>query len=262
MALGAIKRDQNWLSSPILNRGAIGWNERGQFQISRLQITEFITTSNNQKYPISTFNSALAQTGIARYDRAWGKSYTPLQANELITTIRQNRITYIVPANAPAAPVPIPDDGYLIIARGESQTTFNPPVGTSVSLQRQVTPNDLDRYPHILAAGPWLVQSGQSVLDGKGEQFSDNFVKEAAVRSAIAIDKLGTINLVTVHHRTGGKGPTLAEMTKIVQQLGAIDALNLDGGSSSNLYLGGQTIDRASATAARVHNGIGILLPD
>ena len=29
MPLGAIKRDGKWLSSPILNRGAIGWNDRG-----------------------------------------------------------------------------------------------------------------------------------------------------------------------------------------------------------------------------------------
>ena len=47
-------------------------------------------------------------------------------------------------------------------------------------------------------------------------------------------------------------------MAQLLQQMGAIDALNLDGGSSTSLYLGGQLVDRASATAARVHNAIGI----
>jgi exopolysaccharide biosynthesis protein len=45
-----------------------------------------------------------------------------------------------------------------------------------------------------------------------------------------------------------------------MQQLGAIDALNLDGGSSTTLYLGGQILDRPPRTAARVHNGIGVLM--
>jgi len=49
-------------------------------------------------------------------------------------------------------------------------------------------------------------------------------------------------------------------MAQILQQLGAINALNLDGGSSTTLYLGGQIIDRPPNSAARIHNGIGIFL--
>jgi exopolysaccharide biosynthesis protein len=49
-------------------------------------------------------------------------------------------------------------------------------------------------------------------------------------------------------------------MAQIMQQLGAVDALNLDGGSSTSLALGGQLIDRSPVTAARVHNGIGIFI--
>jgi exopolysaccharide biosynthesis protein len=44
-------------------------------------------------------------------------------------------------------------------------------------------------------------------------------------------------------------------------QLGSTDALNLDGGSSASLYLGGRLINRSPATAARVNNGIGLFLP-
>jgi exopolysaccharide biosynthesis protein len=51
-------------------------------------------------------------------------------------------------------------------------------------------------------------------------------------------------------------------MAQLMQQMGTVDALNLDGGSSTSLYLGGQLVDRASATAARVHNAIGISLAE
>ena len=66
--------------------------------------------------------------------------------------------------------------------------------------------------------------------------------------------------MIAVHNRVGGKGPTLTEMAALLKQLGAKDALNLDGGSSTALSLGGQLIDRSAVTAARVHNGLGVFV--
>ena len=43
-------------------------------------------------------------------------------------------------------------------------------------------------------------------------------------------------------------------------QLGSIHALNLDGGSSASLYLGGRLLNRNPRSAARVNNGIGLFL--
>jgi hypothetical protein len=259
LPLGALKRDGKWLSSPILNRGAIGWNDRGQIRIARLQMNETINTSKGERLPILTLNSGYVQSGIGRYTTAWGTTYSPIQANELIAIVQQDKVTQILPGNAAGSiNIPIPANGYLLALRGQPELSGSMPIGTLLTLQRQLTPPDLDTYPHIVAAGPWLVQSGKIVLDAKIENFGAAFSKESAARSAIASTATGNIILVAVHDRAGGKGPTLAEMAQLVQQLGAVDALNLDGGSSTSLYLGGQLINRAAATAARVHNAIGI----
>jgi Phosphodiester glycosidase len=259
MPLGALKRDGKWLSSPILNRGAIGWNDKGQMRIARLQMQETLTTSQGERLPILALNSAYVQAGASRYTTAWGSTYTPMQANELILTIQQDRVTQITPGNAIGSiNLPIPANGYLLALRGQPELSERMPIGTSLTLQRQLTPPEFDTYTQIIAAGPWLVQSGKVVLDAKGENFGVNFAKESAVRSAIGTTATGNITIAAVHNRAGGKGPTLAEMAQILQQMGIVDALNLDGGSSTSLYLGGQLVDRASATAARVHNAIGI----
>ncbi|WP_310487151.1 phosphodiester glycosidase family protein [Chamaesiphon sp. VAR_69_metabat_338] len=259
MPLGALKRDGEWLSSPVLNRGAIGWNDKGQMRIARLKMQETIDTSTNARLPILALNSAYVQAGFGRYTTDWGSTYTPLQANELIFTVQQNKVTQITPGNAiGSVNISIPSNGYLLALRGQSELSSSIPIGTSVTLQHQLTPPEFDTYSQIMAAGPWLVQSSKIVLDAKGENFSANFSKEAAVRSAIGSTATGKILLVTVHPHPGGKGPTLAEMAQLIYQMGAVDALNLDGGSSTSLYLGGQLVDRASATAARVHNAIGI----
>jgi exopolysaccharide biosynthesis protein len=70
----------------------------------------------------------------------------------------------------------------------------------------------------------------------------------------------GRVVLVAIHFSPGGRGPTLAEAAQIMRQLGAQQALNLDGGTSTSLYLGGTLINRHSGTVGRVHNGLGIFL--
>lgn len=262
MPLGALKRNGKWLSSPILNRGAIGWNDRGQLKIARLQMSETVTTDNGESLPLSTLNSGYApSSGIARYTSAWSQTYSPIQANESIAIVQGERVTQVVTGTTPGSiSVPIPNDGYLLALRGQPDQAESIAVGTRLTLQTQILPSTLDPYPNIVAAGPWLLQASKVVLDPKTENFSAKFSKELAARSAIATTATGNILIVTIHDRAGGKGPTLTEMALLMRQLGAVDALNLDGGSSTSLYLGGQLINRASATAARIHNAIGISL--
>ena len=260
--LGAIRRDGQWLSSPILNRGAIAWNNYGQFYVGRLALEETLVTSNNQRLPILFLNSGYVQSGIARYTPTWGTTYTPLTDNEIIITIQKNQIINQLSAlKAGETPILIPTDGYILTLRGNATSNLTLlPAGTRVSIQNSTIPTDFNRYPNIIGAGPLLIQNRQVVLDAKAEKFSDAFISEKAIRSAICTNERGNVLIASIHNRAGGAGPTLAEHAQLMQQLGCVNALNLDGGSSTSLYLGGQLIDRSPSTAARVHNGIGIFL--
>lgn len=260
--LGAIKREGKWLSSPILNRSAIAWNELGQIGIGRLQMTQTLKTSNGEQIPIFALNSGYVQIGVGRYTTDWGVTYTPIQANELIVTVQNDKVTDITPGDDTETikAFVIPPNGYLLALRGHPELAQSLSIGTTLTPQIRTNPPELDTYPNILAAGPLLLKDGKIVLDGKSENFSAAFTREQAVRSAIASTSTGKIVVLAVHDRLGGKGPTLTEMAQLLQQMGAVDALNLDGGSSTSLYLGGQLINRASATAAKVHNAIGIFI--
>jgi len=261
LPLGAIRRDGHWLSSPILNRGAIAWNELGQIKIARLSLQETLTTSLGERLPILTLNSGYVQAGIARYTSDWGPTYIPLNDNEIIAVVQNHQVTAQLPGgNAGKTAFPIPLNGYLLAIRDNTAAANSLPIGTVVYLESATVPSDFARYPQIIGAGPLLVQNHQIVLDAKAEQFSDAFIKETAPRSAIGITAAGTLLTTTVHNRSGGAGPTLAELARIMQQMGCVDALNLDGGSSTSLYLGGQLLDRSPSTAARIHNGLGVFL--
>ncbi|MBD2774915.1 phosphodiester glycosidase family protein [Iningainema tapete] len=260
LPLGAIRRDGQWLSSPILNRGAIAWNDAGQFYIARLVWQETLIGANNLQLPISNLNSGYVQSGLARYTPSWGVTYTPLTDNEIIFVVQKNQVTNQLPGGkAGETTIPIPPNGYLLTLRGNT-TGINMPIGSSVRIVSTTNPSDFSRYPHILGAGPVLLLNRQIVLDGKGEKFNNAFITQKAIRSGICTTGAGNLIIAAVHNRVGGAGPNLAEHAQLMQQLGCINALNLDGGSSTSLYLGGQLLDRFPSTAARIHNAIGIFL--
>ncbi|MEJ1929941.1 phosphodiester glycosidase family protein [Nostoc sp. NIES-2111] len=260
--LGAIRLDNRWLSSPILNRGAIAWNNAGQFYFGRLSLQETLVTSNGLRSPILFLNSGYVQSGIARYTPAWGQTYTPLTDNERIFVVQNNKISnQFTGDKAGQSSFPIPRDGYLLTLRGNaSAITSQLPIGTDVQITSTTTPADFNRYPNIIGAGPLLIQNSQIVLNAESEQFSKAFIAERAVRSGICTTSNNTLLITATHNRAGGPGPTLAEHAQLMKLLGCVNALNLDGGSSTSLYLSGQLLDRYPNTAARVHNGIGIFL--
>jgi exopolysaccharide biosynthesis protein len=261
LPLGAIRRNGRWLSSPILNRGAIAWNNSGLVKIGRLSLQENIITSSGQRLPILAFNSGYVQAGIARYSSEWGTTYTPLNDNEIIVVIQNNQVAaQLLGGAAGKTAFPIPVNGYLLVLRANSAAAKKLPVGSVVHEESTTQPAYFAPYPQILGAGPILVQNRQIVLDAKAEGFSDAFIRETAARSAIGTTVEGTLLITAVHNRVGGAGPTLTEIARLMQQLGCVDALNLDGGSSTSLYLGGQLLNRSPRTAARVHNGLGVFL--
>jgi hypothetical protein len=262
LPLGALRRDGRWFSGPILNRGAIAWNDRGQFKIGRLSLQETLATSTGMSLPVLFLNTGYVKAGIARYTPEWGPTYTPLTDNEILVVVQNNQVTSQGPGGiAGQASFPIPTDGYLLTLRADSTSVAGSlGVGTQVRIGQSTTPADFASYPQTLGAGPLLVQNRQIVLDAKAEQFSDAFSQQMAIRSCVGTTAGGTLIIAAIHGRVGGRGPTLAETAQLMQQMGAIDALNFDGGSSTGLYLGGQLLDRSPYTAARVHNALGLFL--
>ncbi|BAY85148.1 hypothetical protein NIES267_46470 [Calothrix parasitica NIES-267] len=263
LPLGAIRRDGKWLSGPILNRGAIAWNDSGNFYMNRLSLQENLIIPNNQNLPISHLNSGYVQQGIARYTNLWGETYTPLTDKEIIVAVQNNKvIQQYAGAKAGEGFAPIPKNGYLLALRaGATNNAAKLPNGTPIRIVSSAVSPEFNRYPHVLGAGPLLLKDNQIVLDAQAEKFSKAFADQKAIRSAICTTSTGKLIIAAVHDRAGGKGPSLPEHAQLMQQLGCVNALNLDGGSSTSLYLGGQLLDRSPNTAASVHNGIGIFLP-
>ncbi len=262
LPLGAIRHQGRWLSSPILNRGAIGWTDEGDIYIDRLSRSETLITATGERLPILHLNSGYVEAGISRYTTDWGLSYVPVLDREWAIITRNLRVTQHLLRERPIRnPVSIPIDGDLLVIRNHTAKVAQLPVETEIQIEAETDPPVWDAYPQILAAGPLLLQSGEIVLDALAERFSEAFSNQQAIRSAVAASD-NKLLFVAVHNRPLGSGPNLTELAQILQKLGAVHAVNLDGGSSTGLYLGGTLIDRPLQTAAPIHNGLGIFYSD
>ncbi|PRD51428.1 phosphodiester glycosidase family protein [Sphingobacterium gobiense] len=92
-----------------------------------------------------------------------------------------------------------------------------------------------ERYPNVLLSGPLLVADGNPYPLTKNA-FNDN----RHPRTAIALTGDGKLLLFVVDGRNkSAHGMNLYELSSILQWLGAKDAMNLDGGGSSTLYVKG-----------------------
>lgn len=106
---------------------------------------------------------------------------------------------------------------------------------------------------YALGAGPRLVKDGQVYVTSQSEGFKPDVAVGRAPRSALGVTGDGRLILVTVGGRRSGLsiGVTLEELAQIMIELGARDALNLDGGGSSTLVVRGYVVNLPSGEGER-----------
>ncbi len=101
---------------------------------------------------------------------------------------------------------------------------------------------------HCLGAGPRLAEKGRIRITAREEAIKDDIAVGRAPRTGLGLAAEGTLFLVAVDGRQPGVsiGMTLEELAALLLKLGAYDALNLDGGGSSSLYLDGKLLNNPS----------------
>jgi hypothetical protein len=256
LPLGALKQDGRWLSGPILNRGVAAWNGREPPRFGRLSLQEWVSGADGRRQPLVVVNSGFVQRGISRYDDAWGPVYRSLSGSESALLLRQGVVSQRFESNQLEQGVPLRPGDTLLVARGGVVLPWSQ--GERLSLSSQAS-SPLGDAEHVIGGGPLLLQNGQLVLNGAAENFGAAFMTQGAPRTVLASDGL-EVWLITLEGENS-PGPTLEQTAQILRQMGVRDALNLDGGSSTGLVMGGSLRVMGRGVAGRVHNGVGLVAP-
>lgn len=107
-----------------------------------------------------------------------------------------------------------------------------------IAWSREIEQGYTQRKGTVLASGPMLMEDGRQ---SDWSSCREDFITTRHPRSAIFTKADGTIVLLTVDGRSEGNaaGMSIPELAYLVRVLGAEDALNLDGGGSTTLWIKG-----------------------
>jgi hypothetical protein len=157
-----------------------------------------------------------------------------------------------------AGKTPIPRDGFVLSYGG---TTAPPPLsaltrGTRVELDTRYTspdrsPDDWAQSEAIVGGAGLLIRDGQLIDDWAVEQLAAGFPETRHPRTLIGTHPDGSVWLVTVDGRqpTRSAGMSLYELRSLASRLGLTQALNLDGGGSTTMWVQGQIVNSPSDVA-------------
>ena len=157
-----------------------------------------------------------------------------------------------LPGNAP-----IPRQGWVISGHGQAAEWLSRrvKVGDRVAVIQAL----LERWQdvqHVLGAGPRLIERGGIKVQSAAEKFSSDVVSGRAPRTAAGIDSAGRLICLAVEGRYPPRsaGLTLDGLARLMLDLGVTDALNLDGGGSTQMVVENELVTRPSDGQVRSVN--------
>lgn len=244
------------VSEPILGRTAIGFKEGGEILIHRLHaLIEVLTPSG--LLPVDGINRPAKEGEIILYNHLYGLRI-PFDGS-VGYMIRGGQVI------KEAGPGEIlPTDGFILSTR-DNTALLNSYLQVGDSVEIQITyhpPSWNEGLLHAIGGGPRLVKDGEKYINALEESFRADVVMGRAPRTAIGVTENGRLLMVTVSGRTDFSiGMTLDELADLMLELGAIDAMNLDGGGSTTMVLRQRVFNQpSSGDERRVSNAL-LLLP-
>ncbi len=231
--LGTLMINGKIYTGPVYNRVAMGIFENG-YKTGRLEFKGKIS-GNGEEIRIDNLNQPrMLSSYVLAYSRDWG-TYAPASPRYGVQLqIRGNKITA-----ASANPLFIPEDGYVLVGpKSELGKLFG---AENITLELGMIP-EWQGVKHIISGGPYLVKNGEVFVDIAEEKLLA--IGGRNPRTAIGYTKDNNLIFVVVDGREGSSiGMTLTELAYLMKSLGCVNAINLDGGGSTVMYVNGQIVN-------------------
>lgn len=227
--LGTMMVDKKLYTGPVFNRVAMGIFDNG-FAMDRVKLNATIKSGWNT---IKLDNINQPRMSIAytiAYTPDWGQLSPITPKNGVQIVVSDNKITSITKSR-----VQIPKDGYVIV--GPASVLGSLKVKEKISLDIKTLP-DWENVNHIISGGPYLVKDGKVYVDIQDQKLLA--IGGRNPRTAIGYTKDNHFIIVTADGREGSSiGLTLKELAYYMQKIGCVNAMNLDGGGSTVMYVKG-----------------------
>jgi len=246
--LGAVMVDGQMVSEPLYNRATLGITRTGEVLIDNIKWKGLLNTENNNNIVIDAVNrKPNSENEIIMYNQYFGKQTPQFQQETLELVIENDVVTKV--ERGSLIQNSIPEEGFIvkIFAGLDGYTAFQE--GKDVKYTNVFNPAwHKEDVRNIMGGGPKLVTDGEVAVTGDLENFSQDITAGRAPRTVVGITENKHLLFVTVDGRQPelSIGMTLQEMAQYLTQLNVTEAMNLDGGDSSQLVIRGYTFNNPS----------------
>ncbi len=211
--------------------------------VHKLKVQVSVKVKHNQAvyafepWGVNTYYGDETEGQVVVYTREFGDTITFTNAKKAV--VENGRITALTEDEAA-----VPEEGYVIVVGhtpgNDTYLLPNLHVGDEVTLETAVHDTDLGTtggiadYEAAIGVGPKLLTEGAVDVDFARDGFDDPKITQTAnVRSFTGVDGEGRLVMGTV------SSATVEEMAHVLAELGFVQAMNMDGGASSGLYVDG-----------------------
>ena len=232
--LGTLVINNEIITGPIFERVSLGIGETG-FKTSRAAFEGYIKYSDNIIRIDNINQPRMMFTQTLIYTPVWGETSPVTKKPSKHIVVSNGKIIKIS-----SNPVAIPKDGYVISAMPETVADLKK--GDIISAEYKINPEWKDMQ-HVISGGPYLIKEGNIFVDVKSQRLTG--ITGRNPRTAIGYTADNHLILITADGREGASvGLTLNELAGLMKQLGCVNAMNLDGGGSTVMYVNGQVVNR------------------
>ena len=233
-AIGMVKIDGTMAGTTYYKRTALGILSNGQPVMGRVSYNGRVTMGGVTQF-VSGVDAERGADNLTLYNHWYGSRTRTNEFGKEYTVVN-GKVTAINTGNSV-----IPKNGVVVSVHGSVAEAF---AGVRVGDKAVITQelgSPWNQAVEIMGAGPRLVEKGAVKVTAGWEQFPADIRYGRAPRSAVAILKNGNYLFGVVDGRQQESvGLTLTEWAELLVKMGARDAMNLDGGGSSALVIGGE----------------------
>ncbi len=232
--LGTLMIDRKIYTGPMHNRVAMGIGPTG-YKMAKVEFNSQIKSKNNILKIDNINQPRMLSTYVLMYTNDWGlESPPPPKYGANLAISKEGKIVSLNFGSTA-----IPKDGYVISGpKAKLEPFFN---ARKIDIDIK-TYQDGDDVAHIISGGPYLVKDGEIYVDVTAQKLGS--ITGRNPRTAIGYTENGEFIMITIDGREHASvGMTLTQLARLMKSFGCVNAMNLDGGGSTVMYVQGQVVN-------------------
>lgn len=232
--LGTMMVDKKLYTGPVFNRVAMGISDNG-FYMDRVKLNASLRGGFNNIKVDNINQPRMSFAHTLCYTPDWGQLAPSIPKNGVQIVVDNGRVVAINKNRNL-----IPKTGFVVV--GQQSVLSGVRVGQGLDLDIKMSP-EWEHVNHVISGGPYLVKDGEVYVDIREQKLLS--IGGRNPRTAIGYTKDNKFIMITADGREGSSiGLTLTELAQYMKKLGCVNAMNLDGGGSTVMYVKGSIANK------------------